>query len=172
MDSMESDTTQSDEFSIPDRDMRSYLVARDPSIIAYHQRPVMGDLSQACVMNLESALSKEIQKSKNTVKVYLRMKPFLTSESSYSDWELSKAYEIVNDTTLMTRLPKIDNNSTMQKKTKCPDVICKKYIFTKTFDADTTQLKLFEEAIKPHMINFLKGVRNSVIMTYGKILFI
>lgn len=163
MDSTNTDTTQSDDSVVPIRDLRSYLIPRDPSIISYHQRPL---ISRNCVLNLESALSKELLQNKNTVKVYLRMKPFLPSEGPYSDWEVNKAYEIMSDTTLMTRLPKVETNG---KKTKCQEVVSKKYTFTKTFDADTTQLKIFEEAIKPQMISFLKGVKNSVIMTYGKI---
>ena len=45
--------------------------------------------------------------------------------------------------------------------------MCKKFTFTKTFGPETTQLQLFEQAMKQQMIGFIDE-QNSTIMTYGE----
>ncbi|XP_076394145.1 uncharacterized protein LOC100880447 isoform X1 [Megachile rotundata] len=152
----------------------SYLFARDPSILAYGQRPFV---SKDTKKNLLS--SYEIEESNygsengmfglepqtfQTAKVYLRLKPFpkklkLTEEQT-------NAYKIINSTTLFTRLPTLDNNSSCVKRSNSTDIVCRKFTFTRTFGPETTQLELFEEAVKQHMVDFLAG-QNSTIMTYG-----
>ncbi|XP_012240128.1 kinesin-like protein KIF20A isoform X2 [Bombus impatiens] len=164
-------------YNNPPDDM-SYLFGRDPSILAYGKRP--------CVLketkkNLLSVYDTETQSEESnytvqsgslnsesetlqTVKVYLRMKPF-PKKLKLSE-EQQDAYKIINSTTLFTRLPTLDNNTSCFKRSNSTDIVCRKFTFTKTFGPETTQLELFEQSIKQQMIDFLNG-QNCTIMTYG-----
>ncbi|XP_058789708.1 kinesin-like protein KIF20A isoform X2 [Phymastichus coffea] len=155
----------------------SYLYGRDPSILAYGQRPFPSQESKKNLMLLlqeekednESIESRDKDSTCNdsliqTIKVFLRMKPFprkmkLTAEQT-------DAYSIVNSTTLLTKMPSLDNNTSCLKKIKTSDVVCRKFMFTQTFGPETSQLKLFDEAVKPQLLDFLAG-KNSVVMSYG-----
>ncbi|KAG7199997.1 hypothetical protein KM043_014421 [Ampulex compressa] len=150
----------------------SYLFGRDPSILAYGQRPCPSDATKK---NLLSSYEVEEPIHENesletdsqclqTVKVYLRMKPF--PKKLKLSQEQREAYSITNSTTLSTNLPAIgDTINSMKRKTN-EDTICRKFTFTKTFGAETTQLELFDQAIKQSMIDFLSG-QNCTVMTYG-----
>ncbi|CAK9819144.1 Kinesin-like protein KIF20A [Anthophora plagiata] len=159
--------------SNPQEEM-SYLFGRDPSILAYGQRPCVSkdakknlisvyEIEECATIEENSSLNSELQ-DLQTVKVYLRMKPFpkklkLTEEQQ-------NAYQVVNLTTLYTKLPILDNNTSYLKRSNSSDIVCRKFTFTKTFGPETTQLELFEQAVKQQMIEFLAG-QNSSIMTYG-----
>lgn len=152
----------------------SYLFGRDPSILAYGQRPCVSKDTKKnllSVYEIEECNSIEENGSINsesqtlqTVKVYLRMKPFPRKLKLTED-QLD-AYNIINSTTLFTRLPTLDNNTSCLKRSNSTDIICRKFTFNKTFGPETTQLDLFEQAVKQQMIDFLAG-QNSTIMTYG-----
>ncbi|KAL0111024.1 hypothetical protein PUN28_012790 [Cardiocondyla obscurior] len=151
----------------------SYLFGRDPSILAYNQRPFP---SKDTKKNLLSLYEIEEDNSGNTnisdhseshtlqtVKVYLRVKPFpkklkLTEEQQ-------KAYQIMNATTLLTKLPILDN-STNSKQFKSNETVCRKFTFSQTFGPETTQLELFEQVVQQQMIDFIGG-QSCTIMTYG-----
>ncbi|XP_053976808.1 kinesin-like protein KIF20A [Hylaeus volcanicus] len=158
---------------IPQEDM-SYLFGRDPSILAYNHRPCISqqtrknllsvyDVEESCFIEDTTSLNSDSQ-TFQTVKVYLRMKPFprklkLTQEQQ-------DAYNIINSTTLFTRLPTLDTNTSCLKRSNSTDIICRRFTFTKTFGPEITQLELFEQAVKQQMMDFLTG-QNSTIMTYG-----
>ncbi|XP_015124972.1 kinesin-like protein KIF20A [Diachasma alloeum] len=155
------------------RNEMSYLYGRDPSILAYSQRP--GPSAQ-CKKNLSS--DYEIEESmcpegaslgseslsSQTVKVYLRLKPF-PRKIKLSD-EQEAAYEIINCTTLLTRIPCLDSTTISLKKNCQVDTVCRKFTFTETFGPGTSQLTLFERVIQPQMVEFFGG-QNCIAMTYG-----
>ncbi|XP_076619686.1 uncharacterized protein LOC143341046 [Colletes latitarsis] len=152
----------------------SYLFGRDPSILAYGQRPcVSNDTKKNLLTAYEveesnfteetDSINSELQ-TLQTVKVYLRMKPF--PKKLKLTQEQQDAYNIINSTTLFTKLPTLDNNTSCLKRSNSTDILCRKFTFTKTFGPKTTQLELFEQAVKQHMMDFLVG-QNSTIMTYG-----
>ncbi|CAK9804274.1 Kinesin-like protein KIF20A [Anthophora quadrimaculata] len=159
--------------SNPQEEM-SYLFGRDPSILAYGQRHCISkdakknlisvyEIEECATIEENSSLNSELQ-DLQTVKVYLRVKPFpkrlkLTEEQQ-------NAYQVDNLTTLYTKLPILDNNTSCLKRSNSSDIVCRKFTFTKTFGPETTQLELFEQAVKQQMIEFLAG-QNSSIMTYG-----
>ncbi|KAJ8678065.1 hypothetical protein QAD02_013852, partial [Eretmocerus hayati] len=157
----------------------SYLYGRDPSILAYGQRPIPSHESRKNLMsmldgekedNVTNSGTAKISgtglesRPVQTIKVFLRVKP-LPPEVSITPQQ-AEAYTILNSTTLLTKVPSLDQNSSCLKKSKCTDVVCKKFLFTQTFGPNTTQLQLFEQAVKPQMMDFLNG-RNSIIMSYG-----
>ncbi|XP_011311077.1 kinesin-like protein KIF20B [Fopius arisanus] len=155
------------------RNEMSYLYGRDPSILAYSQRP--GPSAQ-CKKNLSSDYETEESiysdgtslgpdvLSRQTVKVFLRLKPF-PRKMKLPD-EQKEAYEIINTTTLLTRIPCLDTTTVSMKKNCQIDTVCRKFTFTETFGPDTTQLSLFERVIRPQMEEFFDG-RNCIAMTYG-----
>ncbi|XP_026671415.1 kinesin-like protein subito isoform X2 [Ceratina calcarata] len=148
----------------------SYLFGRDPSILAYGQRPCISKETKKNLLSVyeeeESEYSEGGSSSiqQETVKVYLRMKPFPKKLKLKQD-ELD-AYTITDSNTLLTRLPSLDNNTSCIKKSNHSNIICRKFMFTQTFGPETTQLELFEQAVKPKVLDFLSG-QNCTIMTYG-----
>ncbi|XP_066587687.1 kinesin-like protein KIF20B [Prorops nasuta] len=98
-----------------------------------------------------------------TIKVYLRLKPFDLKQKS--EVEEEDVYSVLNDTTLLTKFPPCDNIKAT-KKTKSDDIVKRKYIFTKVFEPTTSQEDLFEESVKAQVIEFLGG-QNGSIITYG-----
>lgn len=159
------------------QDEMSYLFGRDPSILAYGQRPcvskdtkknllsVYENESDECNYIVENGSVNSESENLQTVKVYLRMKPY--PKKLKLSQEQQDAYKIINSTTLFTRLPTLDQNTSCIKKSNSTDIVCRKFTFTKTFGPEITQLELFEQAVKQQMIDFLSG-QNSTIMTYGK----
>ncbi|KAL7304903.1 hypothetical protein TKK_0002705 [Trichogramma kaykai] len=156
----------------------SYLYGRDPSILAYGQRPFP---SQELKKNLYSLLEEEKEETESiessdrvtncsektglqTVKVFLRMKPFPSRITLTK--EQAEAYTIIDSTTLLTKMPSLDNNASCLKKMKPNEIVCRNFTFTQTFGPETSQLQLFEEAVKPQMLDFISG-QNSAVMSYG-----
>lgn len=156
----------------------SYLFGRDPSILAYNQRPLPCKNTKKNLLSLyeveENSATKVSENSENlsensqhiqTIKVYLRLKPFPKKLKLTEDQQT--AYEIVNSTTLVTKLPILDNNTSSVKQSKSTENICKKFIFSRTFGPETTQLEIFEQTVQQQMVDFLAG-HNCTIMTYGE----
>lgn len=151
----------------------SYVYGRDPSILSYSHRPVPSKESK---LNLLSAFEEESIchdsvtsigseiLSLQTVKVYLRMKPFTCNKKITKEEE--EAYKIDNKTTLLTKLPCLDNTSVSMKKNSV-DTVTRKFTFTETFGPEVTQLDIFDRAMKPMLVKFLTG-QNCTTMTYGK----
>lgn len=153
----------------------SYLFGRDPSILAYSQRPFpskdtkknllsLYEVEEDNFTNENESEHSESQTTLQTIKVYLRLKPFpkklkLTEEQQ-------EAYKIINSTTLLTKLPMLDNNGS-SKQSKSNEIVCRKFTFSQTFGPEITQLELFEKTVQQQMISFLAG-QNCTIMTYGK----
>ncbi|XP_025996420.1 kinesin-like protein KIF20B [Solenopsis invicta] len=155
----------------PREDM-SYLFGRDPSILAYSQRPFPSKDTKKNLLSLyeteENSTNENVSEHSDlqtlqTIKVYLRLKPFpkklkLTEEQQ-------EAYNIINSTTLVTKLPILDNSGSI-KQSKSNEIVCRKFTFSQTFRPETTQLELFEQTVQQQMIDFLAG-QNCTIMTYG-----
>ncbi|XP_011871085.1 PREDICTED: kinesin-like protein KIF20A [Vollenhovia emeryi] len=99
--------------------------------------------------------------SQNTGKVFptdlAREKLELTEEQQ-------EAYKITSLTTLLTKLPLLDNNAS--KLSESTETVCREFTFSQTFGPETTQLELFEQTVQQKMIDFLAG-QNCTIMTYG-----
>jgi len=152
----------------------SFLFGRDPSILAYSQRPFPSKDTRKNLLSLyeteeiesnnEPSESSELQ-TLQTVKVYLRLKPFPKKLKLTEDQ--AQAYKIINSTTLITKLPLLDNNINSIKQSKSNEIVCRKFTFSQTFGAETTQLELFEKTVQQQMTDFLAG-HNCTIMTYGK----
>ncbi|XP_076384604.1 uncharacterized protein LOC117221693 isoform X1 [Megalopta genalis] len=149
----------------------SYLFGRDPSILAYGQRPYISEDTKKNLMSvydIEECNSIEEtnseSKSFQTIKVYLRLKPF--PKQMKLTQELEQSYKILNSTTLLTKLPTLDNTSSFLKRSNSNDIVQRKFTFTRTFGPEINQLELFEQAVKQQMVDFLAG-QNSTIMTYG-----
>ncbi|XP_043495365.1 kinesin-like protein KIF20A isoform X2 [Polistes fuscatus] len=166
-----------DSVRLPDknhtREEMSYLFGRDPSILAYGQRPCPSQETKKNLLsayeieefdsteNTQSSLSDS--QSLKTLKVYLRLKPFPRKIRLTAEQE--EAYKIINSTTLVTKLPYLESNSSFAR-TKNSDVACKTYTFTQTFGPEITQLQLFDQVIKQQMVEFLAG-QSCNVMTYG-----
>ena len=147
----------------------SYLYGRDPSILAYGQRFISKESQKNLYSLYEEEESNDDINSDalpHTIKVYLRMKPFPRKLKIPKEQE--EAYTIMNSTTLFTKMPSLEHNTSCLKRPKSSDTVCKKFTFTQTFGPETTQYELFEQAVRPQMINFLAG-QNSSVMTYGKL---
>ncbi|XP_012278178.1 kinesin-like protein KIF20A isoform X2 [Orussus abietinus] len=169
LDSIRPSTTVSEEEA-------SYLYGRDPSILTYGHCTRHADDSKKNLISLFESVesNSDLEKASlesvssdvltQTVKVYLRMKPFPKKMKTTEDQE--RAYTIMNSTTLLTRLPCIESNSSYFGKNKNNVIVCKKFTFTQTLGPETSQLQLFEQTVKQQMINFLAG-QNSTVMTYG-----
>ncbi|XP_043460718.1 kinesin-like protein KIF20A isoform X2 [Leptopilina heterotoma] len=147
----------------------SYLYGRDPSIISYGQQRFITKDSQKNLYSLyEEEESHDVINSESlssqTVKVYLRMKPFPKKMKLSKEQE--EAYSIVNSTTLITKMANMECNASCLKRPKSSDTICKKFTFSQTFGPDTSQYDLFEQVIQSQMVDFLAG-QNATVMTYG-----
>jgi len=156
----------------PEEEM-SYLFGRDPSILAYSQRPFPSKDTKKNLLSLyeeeeanstnENTSERSESQTLQTIKVYLRLKPF--PKKLKLTGEQQEAYKITNSTTLLTKVPILDNNgSTKQSKS---EIVCRRFTFSQTFGPETTQLELFEQTVQQLMIDFLAG-QNCTIMTYGK----
>ncbi|XP_011705042.1 PREDICTED: kinesin-like protein KIF20B [Wasmannia auropunctata] len=156
----------------PQEDM-SYLFGRDPSILAYSQRPLLSKITRKNLLSVyeteednftnDNASERSESQTLQTIKVYLRLKPFPKKLKLTEDQQ--EAYKIANSTTLLTKLPILDNSGSI-KQSKSNEIICRKFIFSQTFGPETTQLELFEQTVQQQMIEFLAG-QNCTIMTYG-----
>ncbi|KAK0168407.1 hypothetical protein PV327_002210 [Microctonus hyperodae] len=150
----------------------SYLYGRDPSILAYSQRPALSEDTKKnlySVYEIEESSQNETcgsltELSSQTVKVYLRLKPFLPNAKLTIQQET--AYRILNSNTLVTKFPMIENPSISMIKSSSTEIECRRYTFTETFGPEATQLEFFDQAIKSQMSEFIKG-HNCTIMTYG-----
>ncbi|KAK0096527.1 hypothetical protein PV326_005227 [Microctonus aethiopoides] len=150
----------------------SYLYGRDPSILAYSQRPALSEETKKnlySVYEIEESSQNETcgsltELSSQTVKVYLRLKPFLPNAKLTVHQE--NAYRIINSNTLVTKFPMIENASISMIKSSTTEIECRRYTFTETFGPEATQLEFFDQAIKSQMSEFIKG-HNCTIMTYG-----
>ncbi|XP_051175132.1 kinesin-like protein KIF20A [Leptopilina boulardi] len=147
----------------------SYLYGRDPSIISHGQQRFISKDSQKNLYSLyEEEESNDVINSESlssqTVKVYLRMKPFPRRMKLSKEQE--EAYMIVNSTTLITKMANLECNASCLKRPKSSDTVCKKFTFSKTFGPETSQYDLFEQIIQTQIVDFLAG-QNATVMTYG-----
>lgn len=153
----------------------SYLFGRDPSILAYGQRPFPSKDARKNLLSLyevepsnstnENTSERSDSQTLQTIKVYLRIKP-VPKKLKLTE-EQQEAYKVINSTTLVTKLPILDNNISCVKQSKSNENVSKKFTFSQTFGPETTQLELFEQTVQQQMIDFLAG-HNCTIMTYGK----
>ncbi|XP_072744875.1 uncharacterized protein [Anoplolepis gracilipes] len=152
----------------------SYLFGRDPSILAYGQRPFPSKDTKKNLLSLyeveqsnsasENTSEHSDSQTLQTIKVYLRVKP-IPKKLKLTE-EQQEAYKIMNSTTLITKLPLLDNNISCVKQSRSNEIVCRKFTFSQTFGPEITQLELFEQTVQQQMIDFLAG-HNCTIMTYG-----
>ncbi|XP_048512520.1 kinesin-like protein KIF20A isoform X2 [Athalia rosae] len=153
---------------------QSFVNGRDPSILAFGQFKIPAENSKRNLVSLfedeelessgKCSSIASLQSLPQTIKVYLRMRPFppkmkLTEEQQ-------RAYILLNSTTLLTKIPVIDSNASALRKPKGNETVSRKFTFTSTFGPETTQLQLFESAIKQQMVDFLSG-QSGTVMSYG-----
>ncbi|XP_034948675.1 kinesin-like protein KIF20A [Chelonus insularis] len=152
----------------------SYLYGRDPSILAYGQRPGPSAAQKKNLLSLYETEESVLEASPSldllptqTIKVYLRLKPF--PKKIKLNQQQQEAFSIFDSTTLLTKIPSQDclSNSTIRSHSSIePELICKRYTFTETFGPETTQSQFFNRVVKSQMQEFLSG-SNATIMTYG-----
>lgn len=145
----------------------SYIYGRDPSILSYGQRPgpsVETKKNLYSVYEVEETVASLDVSSTQTIKVYLRLKPF--NKNVKLTVQEEDAYRITGPTTLLTKLPSQDSHSSIRSSSA--DLVCRKYIFTETFGPEISQGQFFERVLQPQMPDFLTG-QNATIMTYGKL---
>ncbi|XP_074095233.1 uncharacterized protein LOC141524943 isoform X2 [Cotesia typhae] len=143
----------------------SYIYGRDPSILSYGQRPgpsVETKKNLYSVYEVEETVASLDVSSTQTIKVYLRLKPF--NKNVKLTVQEEDAYRITGPTTLLTKLPSQDSHSSIRSSSA--DLVCRKYIFTETFGPEVSQGQFFERVLQPQMPDFLTG-QNATIMTYG-----
>ncbi|XP_044576972.1 kinesin-like protein KIF20B isoform X2 [Cotesia glomerata] len=143
----------------------SYIYGRDPSILSYGQRPgpsVETKKNLYSVYEVEETVASLDVSSAQTIKVYLRLKPFNKNVKLTAQEE--DAYRITSSSTLLTKLPSQDSHSSIRSSSA--DLVCRKYIFTETFGPEVSQGQFFERVLQPQMPDFLTG-QNATIMTYG-----
>ncbi|KAM9839667.1 kinesin-like protein KIF20A [Aulostomus maculatus] len=120
------------------------LCLSDPHLRAHHQG--------------EAACGAEQQ----TMKVYLRVRPF--SKEELSDNEDQECVVIENGQMAALYAPK--GSSTMKSSEKGVGVSLHKFSFSQIFGPETTQAELFEDTVKSQMSEFLEG-ENALIFSYG-----
>ncbi|XP_029171659.1 kinesin-like protein KIF20A [Nylanderia fulva] len=89
--------------------------------------------------------------------MYLRIKPMSTETK-----EGESIYQILNPSTLLTKLPSFESNV---RNSSSKDTV-NRHVFTKIFGSETSQAEMFEQSIKHRVGEFLNG-KSSTIMTYG-----
>ncbi|XP_049604822.1 kinesin-like protein KIF20A [Syngnathus scovelli] len=97
-----------------------------------------------------------------TMKVYLRVRPFTKDE--LSDKEDQDCVIIENDQMVTLQAPK--GSATMKSFEKGIAMSVHKMSFSKIFGPETTQAELYDNTVKSQMSDFLDG-ENSLIFTYG-----
>ncbi|CAH1110005.1 unnamed protein product [Psylliodes chrysocephalus] len=134
-------------------DLVSFLVARDPSILAYNRGQLpkikiqfdsLMESDDNSSASSSSSENKENQKEEDNkfLKVYLRIKG---DSEEYKD-----IYEV-------------NKNSLTCKKS---DIIKKNYTFSKIFGPEVNQTEIFNYTAKSKLLSFING-KNSSLLTYG-----
>ncbi|KAI4497302.1 hypothetical protein M0802_007549 [Mischocyttarus mexicanus] len=121
----------------------------------------------------EDSIADSLQeKTVPTFEVFLKIKP--SSKKGISLFhENRKYYEVLNSTTIITKFKPNDSrkNSKLStiinnKKTNQEYENGEKFVFTKIFQSDTSQLEFFDQIMKQRINDFLNG-HNSTIIGFG-----
>lgn len=96
----------------------------------------------------------------SSFEMYLRIKPTSTETK-----EEENIYQILNPSTLLTKLPSFESNVRNSSR-KSSEATVRRHVFTKIFGSETSQAEMFEQSIKHRVAEFLDG-KSSTIMTYG-----
>ncbi|XP_056635614.1 kinesin-like protein subito [Diorhabda sublineata] len=135
---------------------KSYLQARDPSIISYNRtnlgnvKAVLADLMSSA--STESEAEEKIEENK-FINVYLRIR---------RDIDISNIYKIEGNNFTC----KVPEGSYALRNVKCGDTMKRTYTFTNIFGPEYDQKTIFDCIVKPKLVSFING-SNSTLFTYG-----
>lgn len=110
-----------------------------------------------CCIDIEPIPLCTRKTSTSTVQMYLRIKPVVKE---------GNVYNILTETTLLTKFPSFENNIRNSKSAKSSEVTSRRHVFTKIFGSETSQAEMFERSIKHRVAQLLDG-KSSTIMIYG-----
>ncbi|XP_072382183.1 kinesin-like protein subito isoform X2 [Diabrotica undecimpunctata] len=136
--------------------VKSYLQARDPSIMAYNRTDIkevkvnLGALMESNDTEVEDPTESEEDKCIN---VYLRIR---------GDIKENDLYEI-DENSLICNVPE---GCFTFRNVKSGDSMKRNYSFTKIFGPEYDQQTIFNYIIKSKLLSFING-RSSTIFTYG-----
>eukprot|EP00095_Tigriopus_kingsejongensis_P010559 maker-scaffold421_size176100-snap-gene-0.31 protein:Tk10559 transcript:maker-scaffold421_size176100-snap-gene-0.31-mRNA-1 annotation:"golgin subfamily a member 4-like" len=163
---------------------KTFLSAMDvpPAHFAHPQYPAMEtagvrrNLLDAIEESDQSSLVLPPPPTKETLKVYLRVKPktleeteLIRSDHSQAGCDLSwddggEMVKIESDYQVALNAPKESN--TFKNSVNGAGQLMHRYSFTKIFSPETDQAGLFQEMVLPRVRDFLEG-SNQLVFTYG-----
>ncbi|KAM3593679.1 uncharacterized protein V6R79_019026 [Siganus canaliculatus] len=125
-----------------------------------HLQPVDMELTSNTVST--SSQQNEDGAEQQTMRVYLRVRPF--SKEELSDHEDQDCVMIENSHMVALNAPK--GSATMKSSEKGIGMALHKFSFSQIFGPEKTQLELFEDTVKSQLSDFLVG-KNALIFSYG-----
>ncbi|KAM8924628.1 kinesin-like protein KIF20B [Pelodytes ibericus] len=105
---------------------------------------------------------KNSSDGKENMHVYLRVRPFTTSEIEQK--EEQECVSIPDSCSVLVRAPQSSQACRLSDKGGGP--MAQKFTFTQVFGPETSQTQFFEGTIKQQVIDVMKG-QNRLIFTYG-----
>ncbi|XP_029313714.1 kinesin-like protein KIF20A [Cottoperca gobio] len=124
------------------------------------------DMDMTCEISPVSTSAQQAEQpvcaEQQTMKVYLRVRPF--SKEELSDKEDQDCVVIENSQTVSLNAPK--GSATLKSSEKGIGMSIHKFSFSQIFGPEMQQSELFEDTVKSQMSDFLDG-KNALIFSYG-----
>ncbi|KAM4636935.1 kinesin-like protein KIF20B [Discoglossus pictus] len=105
---------------------------------------------------------KASSETKEHMCVYLRVRPFTTTELEQN--ESQDCVSIQDSSSVLVKAPQSSLTSRLSEKGNGP--VVQKFTFTQVFGPETSQSQFFEGTIRQNVIDFMEG-QNRLIFTYG-----